>query len=188
MIVYRTAALIVVTVALVTACGSATRPAWTFNNSAPTMAATAAVATATPAPVTTPAPTATPAPATATPAPTDSPAPATEFVVTLADAMTIEPGVFTVPAGKPITFVVTNVGQIPHEFTLGDAQVQDEHEQEMMSSGGHMGHDDDNAISLAPGQTKELTYTFEMPGMSLAGCHVPGHYPAGMKASITIVE
>lgn len=102
--------------------------------------------------------------------------------------MTIEPAVFTVAAGKPITFLVTNVGQIPHEFTLGDAHVQDEHEQEMMSSGGHMGHDEDNAISLAPGQTKELTYTFEMPGMSLAGCHVPGHYPAGMKASITIVE
>jgi len=94
----------------------------------------------------------------------------------------------TLAARTPVTFVVTNIGQITHEFTIGDAHVQDEHEQEMMSMGGPMGHDEDNAISVAPGQTKELTYTFDMPGMSFAGCHVPGHYPAGMKATITIVE
>lgn len=79
------------------------------------------------------------------------------MIVTLTDMMTIEPVAMTVSAGTQVTFIVTNVGQIPHEFTLGDAHVQDEHEQEMMSSGGHMGHDKDNAISLVPGQTKELT-------------------------------
>lgn len=115
--------------------------------------------------------------------------PGTRVVVTLTDMMKIEPVAMTVTARTPVTFVVTNIGQITHEFTLGDADVQDEHEQEMMSmGGGPMGHDEDNAISVAPGQTKELTYTFEMPGMSFAGCHVPGHYPAGMKASISIVE
>jgi uncharacterized cupredoxin-like copper-binding protein len=102
--------------------------------------------------------------------------------------MQIEPVAMTVTARTPVTFVVTNTGQITHEFTLGDAAVQDEHEQEMISMGGAMGHDEDNAISVAPGQTKELTYTFEMAGMSFAGCHVPGHYPAGMKASISIIE
>jgi uncharacterized cupredoxin-like copper-binding protein len=102
--------------------------------------------------------------------------------------MTIEPGAMTVTAHTPVTFVVTNIGQIAHEFTLGDTNVQEEHERDMMSMGGAMGHDEDNAISVAPGQTKELTYTFEMSGMSFAGCHVPGHYPAGMRASISIVE
>ena len=133
------------------------------------------------APTATPTPVPTPIAATATPA-------ATRIVVTLTDTMKIEPATMTVPAGEPVTFVVTNKGQITHEFTLGDADVQDEHEQEMMAMGGMgMTHDEDNAISVAPGQTKELIYTFEMPGTSLAGCHVPGHYPAGMMANITVV-
>jgi uncharacterized cupredoxin-like copper-binding protein len=46
----------------------------------------------------------------------------------LTDMMTIEPAA-AVAASTPITFVVTNIGQITHEFTLGDAHVQDEHEQ-----------------------------------------------------------
>jgi uncharacterized cupredoxin-like copper-binding protein len=113
---------------------------------------------------------------------------ATRIAVSLTDNMRIEPAAMSVPAEMPITFVVTNTGQIEHEFTLGDADVQDEHEQEMLEMGGMpMTHDEDNAVTVAPGATKELVYTFASQGTSLAGCHVPGHYPAGMKATITIV-
>lgn len=45
-------------------------------------------------------------------------------------------------------------------------------------------HDEPDGITLAPGETKEPTHTFATPGQYLAGCHVPGHYPAGMKAVI----
>jgi uncharacterized cupredoxin-like copper-binding protein len=93
----------------------------------------------------------------------------------------------TVPAREPITFVVTNSGAIDHEFTIGDEEVQDEHEQEMLEMPG-MAHDEDNSIIVPPGATKELVYTFDAAGSSLAGCHVPGHYPAGMKATITVTE
>jgi uncharacterized cupredoxin-like copper-binding protein len=107
--------------------------------------------------------------------------------VTLTDTLRIEPAAMTVPAGAPITFVVTNTGAIDHEFTVGDEEVQDEHEQEMIDMGGTpMNHDLENSITVAPGETKELVYTFDAPGTSLAGCHVPGHYPAGMKATINV--
>ncbi len=93
-----------------------------------------------------------------------------------------------VRAGEPTTFIVTNAGKIVHEFTLGDAAIQDEHEQEMIAMGGMgMTSDEPNAISVAPGETKELVFTFDMPGMSIAGCHVMGHYPAGMKATISVI-
>jgi uncharacterized cupredoxin-like copper-binding protein len=121
--------------------------------------------------------------------PASSPAPtaaATRIEVSLLDTMRIEPSSMTVPAGVPVTFVVTNEGAIIHDFTLGSADVQAEHEQEMLEHGGKAHGDGDNVITVDPGQTKELVYTFEAPGESLAGCHVPGHYPAGMKATITI--
>ncbi|MDL2335989.1 MAG: plastocyanin/azurin family copper-binding protein [Chloroflexota bacterium] len=110
------------------------------------------------------------------------------IAVTLSDTMRIEPMAMEVRAGEPTTFIVTNAGKIVHEFTLGDGTVQDEHEQEMIAMGGMgMTSDEPNAISVAPGETKELVFTFEMPGMSLAGCHVMGHYPAGMKATISVI-
>ena len=49
-----------------------------------------------------------------------------------------------------------------------------------------MTHDEPEGIGLRPGETKELTYTFAEAGMTLAGCHVPGHYDGGMKAQITV--
>jgi uncharacterized cupredoxin-like copper-binding protein len=109
---------------------------------------------------------------------------ATRIEVTLTDALKIEPATMSVPAGVPVTFVVTNSGATEHEFYLGDEAAQAEHEQEMQAGG--MMHDDPNGISLAAGETKELTHTFNEAGETLAGCHVAGHYPGGMKATITV--
>jgi len=109
------------------------------------------------------------------------------IAVTLTGMMRIEPMAMKVRAGVPTIFVVTNAGKIVHESTLGDADVQDGHEQEVMAMGGMgMTSDEPIAISVPPGETKELVFTFEMRGMSMAGCHVMGHYPAGMKATITV--
>jgi len=108
----------------------------------------------------------------------------TRVEVTLTDSFTIELASTTVPAGVPVTFVVTNAGAIVHEFLLGDEEVQAEHEQEMLAGG--MAHDEPNGIAVEPGETKELTFTFEEPGETLAGCHEPGHYAAWMKVAITV--
>jgi len=97
----------------------------------------------------------------------------------------MEPAGIPVPVGKPVTFVVTNVGANAHEFYVGDESAQAKHEMDMKATGG-MAHDEANGIALKPGETKELTMTFSAAGTTIAGCHEPAHYGAGMKASITI--
>lgn len=110
---------------------------------------------------------------------------AARIEVRLTDALRIEPSTMTVPAGVPVTFVITNTGAAEHEFYLGDEAAQAAHEAEMAEMGG-MAHDEPEGIAVDPGETRELTYTFAEPGQTLAGCHVVGHYGAGMKATITI--
>ena len=97
----------------------------------------------------------------------------------------IEPEAMRVPVGVPVTFVVTNVGAVPHEFVVGDEAFQQAHESTMQGTPA-MTHDDASGIGLAPGETKELTLTFAEPGEVLAACHIPGHFPAGMCAVITV--
>lgn len=105
--------------------------------------------------------------------------------VTLTDALRIDPDQMSVPAGVPVTFVVTNAGALPHEFVVGDEAAQAAHGSAMLGMGS-MTHDEPTAIGLQPGESKELTITFDEPGEMLAGCHVPGHYAAGMKATIVV--
>ena len=131
---------------------------------------------------------ASPAPATAAPsASAQASAAATRIEVTLTDGLKIEPATMTVPAGVPVTFVVTNSGTILHEFVLGDEAEQTAHEAEMAASGGmSMPKDEAMAVGVEAGKIKELTVTFDEPGSILAGCHVVGHYAAGMRADVTI--
>lgn len=123
------------------------------------------------------------APSAASGAPAASGA-VTRIEVKLLDTLRMEPASMTVPAGVPVTFVVTNSGSAEHEFYIGDEAAQAEHEQEMMSGG--MAHGDPAGIAVGPGETKELTFTFPQAGATLAGCHVVGHYGGGMKATITV--
>ena len=49
-----------------------------------------------------------------------------------------------------------------------------------------MMHDEPNALSLQPGETKSLTWMFSAPGELIYGCHEPGHYAAGMRGDLTV--
>jgi uncharacterized cupredoxin-like copper-binding protein len=163
------------------ACGSAAAPPWT----APTV--TSAPSTSA-LPAGTSAASPSPAPATVSPAATTaatSAGGATRIEIRLSDALKMEPATVTVPAGSPVTFVVTNTGALDHEFYIGDEQAQAAREQAMPGA-ATAPPDAQNLIGLKTGQTKELTVTFGSPGSSLAGCHIAGHYLAGMKATITI--
>ena len=105
------------------------------------------------------------------------------------DNLTFDASEITVSAGETITFRITNTGTIAHDFTLGDQETQDKHEAEMAEmteNGETMSHDDPNAVVLAAGETKELTWHFSEAGTVLIGCHQPGHYAAGMAGAVTI--
>lgn len=100
------------------------------------------------------------------------------------DGLAFGPNAFEVSAGETIQFVITNTGVIPHDFTLGDEEAQEAHEEEMAQGG--MEHSDPNAVLLQPGETKTLTWKFTETGTVLIGCHQPGHYAGGMTASIDV--
>lgn len=102
------------------------------------------------------------------------------------DELAFEPAVVEVRAGEVITFEVENAGKLPHDFTLGDEDVQEEHAREMEEMGADMAHTDPNAMTIDPGETGSMTWRFIEPGDVLYGCHQLGHYDARMVGVIEV--
>jgi uncharacterized cupredoxin-like copper-binding protein len=113
--------------------------------------------------------------------------------VVMNDRFRYRPDSIMVRAGRRVTFAVTNAGKLPHEFTLGDRATQLGHErqmQQMPATGGHVhthGSAGAGTLTVLPGETRRLTWTFEKPGLVLYGCHVLGHWAAGMKGTIVVL-
>jgi uncharacterized cupredoxin-like copper-binding protein len=102
--------------------------------------------------------------------------------------MTYEPRTIDVSAGQTVTFSVTNPGQAVHEFTIGNAAMQQEHADAMAHLPAGMPHDTPNSITLQPGETKELTWRFGDTATLQYACHQPGHYQAGMRGQSRPLE
>lgn len=116
------------------------------------------------------------------------PADATRSVeVTLSNALVFEPAAFEAEVGEVITFTITNTGDIEHEFVLGDDAAQ-EAMAESMAAGEDHAHAGDmsNAVTIHGGETAELTWRFTTPGTVLIGCHVAGHWEAGMRGEVNV--
>jgi uncharacterized cupredoxin-like copper-binding protein len=113
--------------------------------------------------------------------------------VTMADNE-FEPTTLQVDEGETVTFEFENTGAVRHDAFIGDADAQSAHETEMREAEGsddssdmEMGHQAaDDAITVEPGDTGELTYTFDRPGKLEIGCHEAGHYTSGMKIAVTV--
>jgi len=95
------------------------------------------------------------------------------------------PAVVEVEQGETVRFVVTNDGVADHEFELSNDAAIEEH-----LEGGHDEHDEGledmdmaDKLSLAPGETGELTVTFDGEDGWVV-CLIPGHYEAGMRMEI----
>jgi uncharacterized cupredoxin-like copper-binding protein len=122
--------------------------------------------------------------------------------VVMNDRFRYQPASIMVRAGRRVTFDVHNAGKLPHEFILGDRATQLDHERQMQSappdpdaSTGHAhahgpaaSPSTTGALTVPPGQTRRLTWTFEEPGLVLYGCHVLGHWAAGMKGTIVVLS
>ena len=89
---------------------------------------------------------------------------------------TFTPSTITVQRGETITFEVTTVGPLVHEFMVGPAAAVAADEE---------GTPEVADIRLM--ETKSLTYTFDGSGPYAFACHAPGHYEAGMTGTITVV-
>ncbi len=111
--------------------------------------------------------------------------------VTMTD-MAFTPTVIAVKAGDTVKFRFRNDGQAVHEAVIGDRAFQQDHA-EKMSAMGHSGDamphgtdDEASPLVVQPGETGELTYTATATGSLLIGCHQPGHWEAGMKATVDV--
>ena len=102
--------------------------------------------------------------------------------------LAFEPTELTVAKGDEVTFRFTNTGKVAHDAFIGDKDAQAEHASEMTKDTGGMHHDDDDeeGITVKPGDEGELTYTFDDAGRLEIGCHQPGHYAAGMKIEVRV--
>lgn len=107
--------------------------------------------------------------------------------VRMFDDMRYEPERFDVDAGDTVRFEVTNSGEVRHEFFIGTTDEHREHADEMRErEHADEVHANPAAVSVEPGETGTLEYTFDEAGELLVGCHEPGHYEAGMVAPITV--
>jgi len=115
------------------------------------------------------------------------PARATRVIkVTTKDTMRYEfSDELNIQAGEIVKFVVTNVGNMAHEFSVGDADEQKAH-QAMMAKMPSMVHEDGNTVTVKPGETKELTWKFTGNSDVVFACNIPGHFEAGMFKKTTV--
>ena len=95
------------------------------------------------------------------------------------------PDHLSVKKGEAVTFRFTNSGAQLHEAVIGNEDAQAQAEM-AMQHGGHSGMSMTNTVEVKPGETGELTMTFDKAGDVLIGCHQPGHYAAGMRATVTV--
>lgn len=86
------------------------------------------------------------------------------------------PDAVTVKQGETITFEVTSMGPLTHEFMVGPAAdvAADKPGTPEIADLGMM-------------DTRSLTYTFDGPGPYAFACHATGHYEAGMTGTVVVV-
>jgi uncharacterized cupredoxin-like copper-binding protein len=93
------------------------------------------------------------------------------------------PSSVDVRPGATVRLVVRNLDPIAHELIVGDQGVQDAHETGTETSHGER----PGEVSVPAGATVETTYTFPRSGTVLLGCHLPGHWDYGMRATARVV-
>lgn len=94
------------------------------------------------------------------------------------DELRFEPSELEIAAGETIAFEFENVGDMPHEFVLGDEAALSEHVH---------GGDQPNGTGEVPGGgTATIAWTFSEPGELSYECHVDNHHEAGMRGTITV--
>ncbi|MCD0503946.1 cupredoxin domain-containing protein [Bordetella petrii] len=103
----------------------------------------------------------------------------------MTDDMRFTPESIDVKAGETVSFNVTNSGVIRHEMVLGTPADLGSHYQMMMNDPG-MRHEEPNSVSLEAGKSGQIIWTFDTAGRVAFACLEPGHYPAGMKGTITV--
>ena len=119
-----------------------------------------------------------------------------------------EPNEIIIKKGETIKFIVSNYGELVHEFNIATKEMHIQHQPEMikmlenqnlladkidkkkmkeMAKKDHsMAHSHSNSVLLEPKEIGEIIWKFSTNANLEAACNVPGHYEAGMIADIKI--
>jgi uncharacterized cupredoxin-like copper-binding protein len=99
--------------------------------------------------------------------------------------MLYEPARLEIKRGEQVRFVLSNAGELDHEFVLASTAENLKHAEQMMKN-PDMEHDDPNARRVASKKTDEIVWRFTKRGTFEYGCLIPGHREAGMTGTITV--
>ena len=119
-----------------------------------------------------------------------------------------EPKSLKIEAGETIKFEVTNAGVLVHEFNIANSMMHKKHQPEMKKMfelgilkvtsidkekmkkmakiDKAMAHSHSNSLLLQPGEKANLIWKFDNAINIEIACNVPGHYQAGMIATVDI--
>jgi len=93
-----------------------------------------------------------------------------------------------VKAGETIKFVIASKSSIPHEFVIASHDEHLEHRKMMQEMAGMEMDDEPNAVTIDPGQTKELIWKFGKDKDVEFACDIPGHAEQGMAGKFRIAK
>ena len=98
--------------------------------------------------------------------------------ITMTDALKFDPATVPAASGETVSFVLVNAGTVVHEFQVGP--------EASVAANKVDGKTVVEVADINGGHVVELTYTFPATGAYAFACHVPGHYEAGMKGTVTL--
>jgi uncharacterized cupredoxin-like copper-binding protein len=88
----------------------------------------------------------------------------------------------SIPANKPVTFIISNAGAVEHEMVLEPSGSDDK----PYDLSGVSGTDFESEVeSIHPGSTISVTWRLPGKGRYQLACHVPGHFERGMVSKFT---
>ena len=99
--------------------------------------------------------------------------------------MTFMPDRLEIKRGEQVRFVITNSGELDHEFILATTEENLKHYEEMKKN-PEMEHDDPNAKRVGTKKKSEVVWRFTKAGQFEYGCLIPGHREAGMTGIIIV--
>lgn len=105
--------------------------------------------------------------------------------VRMLDSMRFSPDRIDVKLGDTVRFEVKNSGTVMHEFVIGTPQENKAHAA-LMVKFPDMEHDEPYMAHVPAGQTGEILWKFNRPGVFDFACLIAGHYQAGMVGRITV--
>ena len=103
----------------------------------------------------------------------------------MSGAMAYSPTKVEVKVGEQVKFVLTNTGELDHEFMLDSIEHNAKHKI-AMEKNPEMEHDDANGKRLQSKKSAEILWKFTKPGTFEYACLIPGHYEAGMHGVVVV--